>query len=74
MTGVPVQNIENPRFEAKENELKFENEKFLALGLNPTTLSNGLMAEVSDIARKYAHHCDASKIMPTSKWRQSKVN
>ena len=71
MTGAAVKNIENPRIEAKENELKFENEKFLALGLNPTTLSKGLMAEVTDIARKYANNCDSSKIMPRSKWRQA---
>ena len=68
-TGVPVKSIPNPRVEADENDLHVANDKFLSLGLNPTTLSAGLMEEVTSVAKKYADRCDVSKILPTSKWR-----
>lgn len=71
MTGVAVQSLPNPRAEAAENELEVENSKFLSLGLKPTRLSEGLLDEVRNIARKYAGRCDISKILPRSYWRKS---
>jgi UDP-sulfoquinovose synthase len=70
ITGAAVQNIPNPRAEAAENELLVENGKFLSLGLRPTRLSEGLLEEVTSIARKYAGRCDVSKILPRSFWRK----
>jgi UDP-sulfoquinovose synthase len=72
IAGATIQNIPNPRVEAAENDLRVENRKFLELGLSPTTLSEGLLEEVAEIAKKYAAQCDVGKIMPTSKWRASK--
>jgi UDP-sulfoquinovose synthase len=46
------------------------NEQFLALGLNPTTLSNGLLEEVTDVANKYRDRVDTTKIIARSVWRQ----
>ena len=60
----------NPRVEAEENELIVRNEQFLALGVQPTTLSEGLLAEVSDIATKYRHRADTRKIIARSVWRK----
>lgn len=68
LTGVKIQYLKNPRKEAEENELYVENKCFLELGLKPTTLQKGLLEEVRDIARKYAHRCDPSKILCTSYW------
>jgi UDP-sulfoquinovose synthase len=70
MTGVEVAHLENPRNEAPENELFVKNQRFLDLGLEPTTLSQGLLQEVTDVAAKYSHRCDKSKIPCTSLWVQ----
>ena len=69
LTGAEVRYYVNPRNEASENELVVHNEQFLELGLNPITLSEGLLQEVMEIAARYADRVDQSKIIADSRWR-----
>ncbi len=68
MTGVRVMMLPNPREELDENELEVANDRFLALGLKPQTMREGLLSEVTDIARRYKDRVDTSKIMSQSAW------
>ncbi|HEY3906592.1 MAG TPA: NAD-dependent epimerase/dehydratase family protein [Streptosporangiaceae bacterium] len=70
VTGVEIANLPNPRREADENDLVVRNDQFLALGLNPTTLSQGLCDEVTDVAEKYKDRVDTTKIIARSVWRK----
>jgi len=68
-TGVEIAYLPNPRREADENDLIVRNDRFLALGLQPTTLSEGLLEECTDIAARYRHRADPRKIIARSVWR-----
>jgi len=67
-SGAEVAYVPNPRKESAENELHVTNDTFLELGLQPTTLSEGLLHEVEEVARKYAERVDRSKIPAQSLW------
>jgi len=68
MTGAEIAYVTNPRKEAAENELVVKNDQFLALGLEPTTLSDGLLGEIIDVARRYKHRVDTRHIPCVSAW------
>ena len=68
LTGTEIAWLPNPRKEAAENELVVRNDRFLDLGLEPTTLRAGLLEEVVDVARKYAYRVDRSRIPAVSAW------
>ncbi|MBE3640043.1 NAD-dependent epimerase/dehydratase family protein [Mangrovicoccus algicola] len=68
MTGAKVAYLPNPRKEAAENDLIVKNDQFLALGLDPTTLAEGLLEEVVEVAKKFAHRVDRSRVPAVSGW------
>ncbi|WP_105428665.1 NAD-dependent epimerase/dehydratase family protein [Neorhizobium sp. T6_25] len=68
MSGSRIAWLPNPRKEAPENELVVKNEKFLGLGLEPTTLGEGLLGEIVDVAKKYAYRVDRSRVPAVSAW------
>ncbi|MET3601533.1 NAD-dependent epimerase/dehydratase family protein [Martelella mangrovi] len=68
MSGTEIAWLPNPRKEAPENELIVNNDKFLSLGLNPTTLKEGLLEEIVDIAKKYAYRVDRKRVPAVSAW------
>jgi len=71
MSGSEIRFFANPRKEDKENQLRLSCKSFLELGLQPTTLDEGLMSEIYDVASKYKHRCDQEKIICTSVWQKN---
>ena len=68
ISGAEIIYLPNPRKEANENDLKVSNEQFLQLGLEPITLKVGMLEELVDVAKKFAHRIDQTKIPAQSAW------
>ena len=68
ISGAEIAYLPNPRKEAAENDLVVRNDQFLALGLDPITLEEGLLSEVVEVARKYAYRVDRSRVPALSGW------
>jgi UDP-sulfoquinovose synthase len=73
LTGADIAHVPNPRQEAEENELKVENRRLLALGLDPIVLEDGLLLEIADVARRHLDRADLSKIPSVSCWNAERA-
>ena len=73
LTGAEINYLPNPRNEAVENDLIVDNKCFIELGLNPTTLDNGLLEEVVEVAKKYSNRCDKQRIPCVSSWTKNQA-
>ncbi len=73
LTGADINYLPNPRNEAVENDLIVDNKCFIELGLNPTTLDNGLLEEVVEVAKKYSNRCDLKRIPCVSSWTKQQA-
>lgn len=70
LTGAEIRYYVNPRTESLDNQLVVRNDQFLALGLNPIKLSEGLLTEVYEVAAHYKERCNLDKILTDSRWRK----
>ena len=68
LTNAKITYLKNPRNEAAENDLHVKNDCFLSDGLLPTTLDEGLLEEVIEIAEKFKSRADITKILCKSNW------
>ncbi len=73
LTGADINYLPNPRNEAVENDLIVDNRCFIELGLKPTTLDDGLLEEVVDVARRWSSRCDQSRIPCISAWTSTQA-
>jgi len=73
LTGADINYLPNPRNEAVENDLIVDNKCFIEIGLNPTTLDNGLLEEVVEVAKKYSKRCDLKRIPCVSSWTKKQA-
>ena len=68
LTGAELNYLPNPRNEASENDLIVDNRCFIELGLEPTTLDDGLLTEVVEVAKRFSNRCDRKRIPCVSAW------
>ena len=73
LTGAKINYLPNPRNEAVENDLIVDNRCFIELGLDPTTLDNGLLEEVVNVAKKFSNRCDLNRIPCVSAWTSTQA-
>ncbi|SFU56674.1 NAD-dependent epimerase/dehydratase family protein [Alicyclobacillus macrosporangiidus] len=64
-----IAHLENPRVEKEEHYYNAVHTKLLDLGLKPHLLSDDLIRELIDTARRYQDRVDFQVIAPTAKWR-----
>jgi len=70
ITNCEIKYFNNPRNEDPRNDLEFNTTGFLNLGWEPIFLDEGLISEITNVAKRYNYRCDKSKIICTSVWNK----
>jgi UDP-sulfoquinovose synthase len=73
LTGAQIAYMPNPRAEADENDLHVENKRLLGLGLDPITLEEGLLNDITEVALAYADRADLTKVPCVSAWNADRL-
>lgn len=71
VSGTKINNIDNPRNEASENDLVVKNNSLIKLGLDPILFDDKEAIELLEIAKKYRDNCDLSKIPSQPSWKNN---
>ena len=73
LTGAEIAYLPNPRAEAEENDLAVQNRGLLGYGLEPISLQEGLLAEITETARAYVERADLTKVPCLSTWNEERA-
>ena len=68
LAGAEIDLVGNPRKEASHNDLLVSNRNLLELGLDPVTLADDLLQEVTGVAERFKDRCDRERIPCRSRW------
>ncbi len=68
ITNCKIDFLDNPRNEAKKNELEAKNDSLIKLGFEPKMLNDEMLEDLLNFAKKYSNRCNIDKIPSRPKW------
>src|SRR5271155_2689930 len=72
--SVEISHLPDPRVEAEDHYYNAKHSKLVDLGLQPHLLSDAMLDSLLKVAVKYRDRIDASLILPSVNWRNSRNN
>lgn len=68
ITNCKIDFLDNPRNEAKKNELEAKNDSLIKLGFEPKLLNDEMLEDLLNFAKQYSNRCNIDKIPSRPKW------
>lgn len=62
--GTEVAHLDNPRQEPPDNEFDVANDALVSMGFTPTKLTDDMLVEMMELARRHASRCDPARLLP----------